>query len=174
MLKVNFFKSLQFFQGRIIWITFGQGALGSETLCLSGVKICPWNTLGGNLGGQFFQVSSIFSGANNLDHFWTGGIGFRNFMLSSGVKICPWNTLGGNLGGQVEKLCPLGAEISVFLSILLISYRDFGILIDLVVYLTEYLGKIDQSLQTGHSALRSLNWTTFKITQLQQWNLIYK
>ena len=40
-------------------------------------------------------------------------------------------------------------EISVFLSILLISYRDFGILIDLVVYLTEYLGKIDQSLQTG-------------------------
>ena len=40
-------------------------------------------------------------------------------------------------------------EISVFLLILLISYRDFGILIDLVVYLTEYLGKIDQSLQTG-------------------------
>ena len=37
----------------------------------------------------------------------------------------------------------------MFLSILLISYRDFGILIDLVVYLTEYLGKIDQSLQTG-------------------------
>ena len=38
----------------------------------------------------------------------------------------------------------------MFLSILLISYRDFGILIDLVVYLTEYLGKIDQSLQTGY------------------------
>ena len=37
----------------------------------------------------------------------------------------------------------------MFLSILLISYRDFGILIDLVVYLTEYLSKIDQSLQTG-------------------------
>ena len=37
----------------------------------------------------------------------------------------------------------------MFLSILLISYGDFGILIDLVVYLTEYLGKIDQSLQTG-------------------------
>ena len=46
-------------------------------------------------------------------------------------------------------------EISVFLSILLISYRDFGILVDLVVYLTEYLGKIDQSLQTG-TAKRSI------------------
>ena len=34
----------------------------------------------------------------------------------------------------------------MFLSILLISYRDFGILIDLVVYLTEHFGKIDQSL----------------------------
>ena len=28
-----------------------------------------------------FQVFSIFSGANNLDHFWMGGIGGRNFML---------------------------------------------------------------------------------------------
>ena len=40
-------------------------------------------------------------------------------------------------------------EISVFLSILLISYRDFGIFIDLLVFLTEHLGKIGQSLQTG-------------------------
>ena len=40
-------------------------------------------------------------------------------------------------------------EILVFLSILIISYRDFCILINLVVYLTEHLGKIDQSLQTG-------------------------
>ena len=53
-------------------------------------------------------------------------------------------------------------EISVFLSILLISYQDFGILIDLVVYLTEYLGKIDQSLQTGlatKAILFDLAWT---------------
>ena len=58
-MKVNFFKSLQFFQGRIIWITFGRGALGAETLCLSGVKICPRNTLGGNLGGQVENVCPL-------------------------------------------------------------------------------------------------------------------
>ena len=57
--KSIFFKSLQFFQGRIIWITFGWGALGAETLCLSGVKICPWNTLGGNLGGQVENVCPL-------------------------------------------------------------------------------------------------------------------
>ena len=37
-----------------------------------------------NVESQFFskfQVFSIFSGANNLDHFWMGGIGGRNFML---------------------------------------------------------------------------------------------
>ena len=33
-----------------------------------------------------------------------------------------------------------------------ISYRDFAILIDLVLYLTEHLGKIDQSLQTSPCA----------------------
>ena len=57
--KSIFFKSLQFFQGRIIWITFGWGALGAETLYLSGVKICPWNTLGGNLGGQVENVCPL-------------------------------------------------------------------------------------------------------------------
>ena len=57
--KSIFFKSLQFFQGRTIWITFGWGALGAETLCLSGVKICPWNTLGGNLGGQVENVCPL-------------------------------------------------------------------------------------------------------------------
>ena len=45
----------------------------------------------------------------------------------------------------------------MFLSILLISYRDFGILIDLVVYFTEYLGKIDQSLQTGPKLASLIN-----------------
>ena len=35
------------------------GALGAETLCLSGVKICPWNTLGGNLGGQVENVCPL-------------------------------------------------------------------------------------------------------------------
>ena len=57
--KSIFFKSLQFFQGRIIWITFGWGALGAETLCLSGVKICPCNTLGGNLGRQVENVCPL-------------------------------------------------------------------------------------------------------------------
>ena len=57
--KSIFFKSLQFFQGRTIWITFGWGALGAETLCLSRVKICPWNTLGGNLGGQVENVCPL-------------------------------------------------------------------------------------------------------------------
>ena len=59
VLKFNFFKSLQFFQGRIILITFGWGTLGAETLCLSGVKICQWNTLGGNLGGQVENVCPL-------------------------------------------------------------------------------------------------------------------
>ena len=59
MLKINSFKSLQFFQGRIIWNTFGWGALGAEILCLSGVKICPWNTLGRNLGGQVENVCPL-------------------------------------------------------------------------------------------------------------------
>ena len=39
---------------------------------------------------NFFQVSSIFSGANNLDHFWMGG---RNFMLVRGENLpmkYPW------------------------------------------------------------------------------------
>ena len=42
---------------------------------------------------NFFQVSSIFSGANNLDHFWMGGIGGRNFMLVRGENLpmkYPW------------------------------------------------------------------------------------
>ena len=56
----------------------------------------------------FFQVSSIFSGANNLDHFWMRGIGGRNFMLDRGENLLmkyPW-------GEQVvvENVCPLGAE----------------------------------------------------------------
>ena len=59
MLKVNFFKSLQFFQGQIIWITFGRGALGAETLCLSGVKICHEIPLGRNLGGQVENVCPL-------------------------------------------------------------------------------------------------------------------
>ena len=42
---------------------------------------------------NFFQVSSIFSRANNLDHFWMGGIGGRNFMLVRGENLpmkYPW------------------------------------------------------------------------------------
>ena len=42
---------------------------------------------------DFFQVSSIFSVANNLDHFWMGGIGGRNFMLVRGENLpmkYPW------------------------------------------------------------------------------------
>ena len=54
----------------------------------------------------------------------------------------------------------------MFLSILLISYRDFGILIDLVVYLTEYLGKIDQSLQTGLQLSRYDDLWSLKILEL--------
>ena len=49
-------------------------------------------------------------------------------------------------------------EISVFLSILLISYRDFGIFIDLLVYLTKHLAKIDQSLQTGAAPTYNTVW----------------
>ena len=58
MLKVNCFKPLKFFQGQIIWITFGWGALGAETLCFSGVKICPWNTLGGEPRGTSWKCVS--------------------------------------------------------------------------------------------------------------------
>ena len=57
--KSIFFKSLQFFQGRIIWNTFGWGALGAETLCLSGVKIGPSNTLGGNLGDKLKMCAPL-------------------------------------------------------------------------------------------------------------------
>ena len=34
VLKVNFFKSLQFFQGRIIWIPFGWGCFGGRNFML--------------------------------------------------------------------------------------------------------------------------------------------
>ena len=58
---------------------------------------------------SIFSSLFIFSGANNLDHFWMGGIGGRNFMVVRSENLpmkYPW----GNLGRQVENVCPLGAE----------------------------------------------------------------
>ena len=67
---IFFFKSLQFFQRWIIWITFGwaigenlEEETSSYRICLSGAKICakicPWNPFraGGNLRGQ---VKNLF------------------------------------------------------------------------------------------------------------------
>ena len=61
---------------------------------------------------NFFQVSSVFSGANNLDHFWMGAFGGRKFMLVRGENLpmkYPWGE-PSYLGRQVENVCPLGAE----------------------------------------------------------------
>ena len=58
---------------------------------------------------HFFQVASIFSGADNLDHFWLGHWGQKLLPYAcQGQKFAYEIPLGGNLGGQVENVCPLG------------------------------------------------------------------
>ena len=56
--KSIFFKSLQFFQGRIIWITFGWGIGGRNFMLVRGENLpmkYPW----GNLGGQVENVCPL-------------------------------------------------------------------------------------------------------------------